>query len=559
MPPSEGITVGKTKVHEMWDENWPAKTIGLALDEAARKYGDRVATVFHNGAVTYNQLKQTADLIARGFLQLGVGKGDKVAIWMAGYSEWALVYFALMRIGAVIVPVNTRYRPEEIEYVLNKSRASLLVLKDEPIKDYFSLLRELCPGAGHAADALPNQKLPNLKRIVVSSPRSSAGWLSFEELKSLGAEVSENTLRQAEEKVRADDIAMIQFTSGTTALPKGAMLFQAAMLRGAQCGCRALKLTESDRFFSPQPFFHVGGSIQVMLTPVVSGCTMIVQPYFDAGEALELMERHRCNVLMGHQPHYIEYLNHPDLKKRKLVLEKGMIFASPEVNKRVHDEMGIKKLISPYGLTETHIGGTACDLDDPLELRMTTVGKAMPGVEIGIRQPEGKGFLRRGEPGEVCFKGWCVTKGYYDDPQKTADAIDETGWFRTGDMGVIGTDGCLRLVGRIKDMIRVGGENVAAAEIEAALLKHDAVKQAVAIGMADPRLAEVVAVFVELKTGRQSNEKELVDHCRAHLASFKVPRKVIFVQDWPMSGAGKIQRYLLKESLAQTGPEASIQ
>jgi acyl-CoA synthetase (AMP-forming)/AMP-acid ligase II len=293
-----------------------------------------------------------------------------------------------------------------------------------------------------------------------------------------------------------------------------------------------------------------------MLTPVVSGCTMIVQPYFDAAEALELMERHRCNVLMGHQPHYIEYLTHLDLKKRKLVLEKGMIFASPEINKRVHDEMGIRKLISPYGLTETHIGGTACELDDPLELRMTTVGKAMPGVEIGIRQPGGQEFLPQGQPGEVCFRGWCVTKGYYDDPQKTAEAIDEMGWFRTGDLGVIGADGSLRLIGRIKDMIRVGGENVAAAEVEAVLLKHDAVKQAVAVGMADPRLAEVVAAFVELKTGQQSNEKDLVDHCRAHLASFKVPAKVILVQAWPTSGAGKIQRYLLKDSLAQTGPEA---
>ncbi len=457
----------------MWDDQWKGKTIGTALDHAARKYGDKVATEFHNGAITYNQLKKISDLIACGFLKLGIGKSDKVAIWMAGYSEWALVYFALMRIGAIIVPVNTRYRPEEIEYVLNKSRASLLVLKEEPNKDYLGLLRELCPGAGEAADALPNEKLPYLRRIVVSSPRSSAGWLSFDALKALGAEVPEGTLRQAVEKVRADDIAMIQFTSGTTAM--------------------------------------------------VSGCTMIVQPYFDAGEALELMERHRCNVLMGHQPHYIEYLNHRDLKKRKLVLEKGMIFASPVVNKRAHDEMGIKKLISPYGLTETHIGGTACELDDPLELRMTTVGKAMPGVEIGIRQLEGQEFLPQGQPGEVCFRGWCVTKGYYDDPQKTAEAIDETGWFRTGDLGVIGADGCLRLIGRVKDMIRVGGENVAAAEVEAVLLKHDAVKQAVAVGMADPRLAEVVAAFVELKPEKHSNEQELIDYCRQHLASFKVP------------------------------------
>jgi acyl-CoA synthetase (AMP-forming)/AMP-acid ligase II len=533
----------------MSDDNWTGKTIGHALDEAARQYGDRVATVFHNGAVTYAELKQAADLVARGFLSLGIGKSDKVAVWMAGYSEWAFVYFALMRIGAVIVPVNTRYRPEEIEYVLNKSRASLLVFKEEPNKDYLGLLSELCPGAGETADALPNEKLPHFKRIVLSSPRSLPGCLSFDELKKLGAEVSEITLAEAARKVSGDDVAMIQFTSGTTALPKGAMLYQAAMLRGAECGCSALQLTDADRFFSPQPFFHVGGSIQVMLTPIVSGCTMIVQPYFDAGEALELMERHECNVLMGHQPHYIEYLNHPDLKKRKLVLEKGMIFASPEVNKRVHDEMGIRKLISPYGLTETHIGGTACELDDSLELRMTTVGRAMAGIEIGIRQPDGEKFLPTGEPGEVCFKGWCVTKGYFDDPVKTAEAIDGDGWFRTGDVGVIGTDGCVRLIGRIKDMIRVGGENVSAAEVEAVLLKHDAVKQAVAVGMADPRLAEVVAAFVELKPGKHSDEQELIDYCRQHLASFKVPRKVIFIADWPMTGAGKIQRYVLKESL----------
>ena len=249
------------------------------------------------------------------------------------------------------------------------------------------------PVAGEAADAIPNERLPYLRQIVVSTQRSFLGCMSFDDLKNLGAGISEATLDQAARKVTSEDIAMIQFTSGTTAMPKGAMLYHVAMLRGAYYGSQVLKLTEADRFFSPQPFFHVGGSIKVMLAPIVSGCTMIVQPYFDAGAALELMERHRCNVLMGHQPHFIEYLNHPDLKKRKLVLEKGMIFASPEINKRVYDEMGIKKLISPYGLTETHIGGTVCEMDDPLELRMTTVGRPMPGVEMGIRQPEGKDFL----------------------------------------------------------------------------------------------------------------------------------------------------------------------
>jgi len=186
-----------------------------------------------------------------------------------------------------------------------------------------------------------------------------------------------------------------------------------------------------------------------------------------------------------------------------------------------------------------------------LELRMTTVGRPMPGVELGIRQPDGKEFLPQGQPGEVCFKGWCITKGYIDDPEKTAEAIDSEGWFRTGDLGVIGSDGCLRLIGRIKDMIRVGGENVAAAEVEAVLLKHDAVKQAVAVGMTDPRLAEVVAAFVELKAGQANSETDLIAYCRQHLASFKVPRRFIFVTDWPMTGAGKIHRFVLKESLTQ--------
>ena len=466
----------------MWNDKWEGKTIGAALDEATEKYGDKVALVFQNGAVTFNQLKQTSDIIARGFLSLGVGKGDKAAIWMAGYAEWAYVYFALARIGAIMVPVNTRYRPEEVKYVVNKSKASIVVLKEEVNKNYIALLKELCPGVGEAPDLSPHEQLPFLKKIIVSSNRRLNGCLSFDDLARLGASVSEDALAEAASRVASEDVAMIQFTSGTTAMPKGAMLFQAAMLRGACCGSQVLKLTDEDRFFSPQPFFHVGGSIQVMLAPIVSGCTMIVQPYFDAGAALELMERHRCNVLMGHQPHYIEYLNHPELKKRRLVLEKGMIFASPEINKRVYQEMGIKKLISPYGLTETHIGGTACEMDDPLELRMSTVGRPMPGVEIGIRQPDGKDFLPAGEAGEVCFKGWCVTKGYVDDPEKTAEALDDEGWFRTGDLGVIGSDGYVRLVGRIKDMIRVGGENVAAADVEAVLLKHDAVKQAVAVG-----------------------------------------------------------------------------
>ncbi|MGE5306101.1 MAG: AMP-binding protein [Alphaproteobacteria bacterium] len=538
----------------MGHDDWTGRTIGAALDEAVEQYGDKISHVFANEEVTYNHLKQTSDLLARGFLSLGVSKGDRVAIWMAGYAEWAFVYFALARIGAIMVPVNTRYRPDEIQYVLNKSKASLLVFKEDANKDYLGLLKQLFSGSEFAGK-LPNATLPFLRTLIVASHRQIDGCVGLDELIACGKAVPEKELLRTASKVIGDDIAMLQFTSGTTAMPKAAMLFHSAMLRGAYCGCEVLQLTEADCFFGPQPFFHVGGSIQVMLTPIISGCRMIVQPYFDASYALELMKRHRCTVLMGHQPHYIEYLNHPDLKRSNLVLEKGMIFASPEVNKRVYDEMGIRKLISPYGLTETHIGGTACALDDPLELRMTTVGRPMTGVELAIRHSNGNQFLPAGEPGEVCFRGWCITKGYFEDPQKTAEALDEQGWFHTGDLGVIGKDGYLRLVGRIKDMIRVGGENVAAADVESVLLKHAAVKQAVAVGIADNRLAEVVAVFIELRSGQQATETEILDFCRRHIASFKVPRHVKFVKEWPMTGAGKIQRYVLKEMLMESAAD----
>src|SRR5690242_9739475 len=266
----------------MGNDDWSGKTIGAALDEAAERNGNEVAYVFRSGELTYNRLKQTSDLLARGFLGLGVTKGDKVAIWMAGYAEWAFVYFALARLGAIIVPVNTRYRPDEIKYVLNKSKASWLVFKEEPNKNFLGVLKQLFSG-GKIAGNLPNETLPSLCAVIIASDQRIDGCLAFDELLASGKAVSEKELLRAAKKVSADDIAMLQFTSGTTAMPKAAMLFQSAMLRGARCGCQILQLIETDRFFSPQPFFHVGGSIQVMLTPIISGCRMVVQPYFDAG------------------------------------------------------------------------------------------------------------------------------------------------------------------------------------------------------------------------------------------------------------------------------------
>ena len=310
-----------------WTDLWTAKTIGSALAEATQRFGSREAMVFENGTVTYQQLQETSGLAARGLLSLGIRRGDMVAIWMAGYAEWAYLYYGLARIGAIMVPINTRYKANEVEYVLNKSRARLLIFKDEERrgKSYFNTLKELSP---ETEPAMPDQfvstRLPYLREVIAISESRFPGCSSFKGLLEAGSRVPMETLTQAEAQVQSEDVALLQFTSGTTGLPKGAMLYQLAMLRGAYYNNQRLGVSTQDRFFSAQPFFHVGGSIQIMLGPVVSGCTVVVQSYFDPTNALRILEEQRCTAILGHQPHFIEYLNHPDLKKRRLYLKKGI-------------------------------------------------------------------------------------------------------------------------------------------------------------------------------------------------------------------------------------------
>jgi fatty-acyl-CoA synthase len=543
-----------------WQDLWTGKSIGSALSEATKRYGSKEAIVFDKDAVTFAQLQEMSGLVARGLLALGVRKGDRVGIWMAGYAEWSYLYYACARIGAVMVPVNTRYKPFEVEYVLNKSKAKVLIFKDEEEKGkgYFNILRELSPELDTASPGrMTSKRLPYLRHVLVIGKRRLPGCSSFDDLLNAGAGTSHEALTQAEAKVSPEDTALIQFTSGTTALPKGAVLYQNAMLRGSYYNSYFLGVTDKDRFFSPQPFYHVGGSIQVMLGPVVLGCTMVVQSYFDTAEALRLMEEHRCTVTMGHQPHWIEYLNHPDLKKRRLIVERAEIFAPSDVRQRVYEEMGIKVLLSPYAMTETHLGGCTGRFDDPVEKCLTTVGRCMPGMEVIFRDPDSGEKLPIGEAGEVCFRGWGLMRGYLDDPALTAEVIDADGWLRTGDLGVMDNDGYVSLVGRIKDMIRVGGENVAASDVEDFLLRHEKVKQAVAVGAPEPRLGEVVVAFVELKPGMQATETEITAYCKAGLASFKVPRQIRFIKEWPMTGAGKIQKFQLQKLAAEKSGDKS--
>ena len=319
----------------------------MALDEAVESYGDREAFVFSDKRLSFPVLRIEANKVARAFLKLGVQPGDRVGIWMAGHPEWASLFFGLAKAGIVLVPINSRYKPNELEYALRKARISALVFKNEIVKDknYRAILTEVCqePGSDPAA-GFRNEKVPDLRWIIAITENSVSGLISFDSLLREATSAEDVLVERARKKIQGSDIALIQFTSGTTALPKGAQLYHEAMLRAAAYRCECLRLTCEDRFFSPIPFYHVGGSIHVMLAPIVSGCTVIVQAYFDATEALRIMEMEHCTVTIGHQPHWIEYLRHPDLDKRRLALRTALVGATnPEVRRIVEQRLGLKE------------------------------------------------------------------------------------------------------------------------------------------------------------------------------------------------------------------------
>jgi acyl-CoA synthetase (AMP-forming)/AMP-acid ligase II len=504
-------------------------TIPHALFEAVQRFGDREAFTFVDRRLTFRDIDAESDDVARALLAFGIGRGDRVAVWMASHSEWPALYFGVLKAGTVLVPLSTRLRPDELAFGLAKSNASLLFFKGEVRGriDYGELLREVNP----------ELRAPSIRAVV--------DLAELDTFLERGSRVSATAVRDAEHALRPRDEAMVLFTSGTTSVPKGVQLHHAGMLYGSIASNESVGVTEEDVYFSLQPFYHGGGAIVSMLRPITSGCRVVTQPYFEPGAALAAMEAERATILSGHQPHYVEYLNHPTLPQRRLSLDRALLLAPPDLFRNVQERMGIDGLLSGYGMTETHLLGTHSSLNDSMEARFNTNGRPALGVELQIRDPDDGTLLGPDEAGEIFLRVPYPMMGYLDEPELTAEVLDSDGWYRTGDNGVIRADGNLCLLGRVRDMIRVGGENLSGAEVEAVLLTHPAVKQVAVVGAPDQRLGEVVAAFVELKPDVQASEGELIAHCRGALATFKVPRAVHFVSEWPMTGSGKIQKRML--------------
>ena len=478
--------------------NWRAQTLGEVL---ASRDPNAEALVTREARFTYGQLFDMAKAAAGGMQAMGIGRGDPVGILRGNDEKWLSLFYGAALIGAVTVPVNTRFKTAEIDFCLKQARCKALFYAERFLNiDFGAMVREI--GFSNAFAAVPEGTF----RPVVVDP---------------------------------DDLLLIQFTSGTTAYPKGAMLTHDNMLRdaweaGARIGIRA-----DDRYFNCRPFFHVAGTTLSALMALVSGACLVTLPTFEAGAALEMMEREHCTLLSGNDTIMQMLMGHADFPRRRLCLRGGWAAAGPQTMRAIIDVLGAKHICAAYGLSEASPNVVMSDWRDPEELRVNGLALPHPGVEIRIA-PDG----------EIQVRGWNVMKGYCNNPEANAKAFTDDGWLRTGDLGELTSDGRLRMLGRLKDVFRVGGENVAPAEVEEVLLAHPAVETAQVVGVPDKRLGEVPCGYVTLKANQSVSEEELIAWCKARCANFRVPRHVRIVEDFEaigMTASGKVQKAKLRE------------
>lgn len=538
----------------MTSGDWSEKlTLGALPERAARRWGGREALCFKGRRWTFADVAAGVDRVARGLLALGVRPGEKVALWMLNRPEWIETAFAVFKIGAVLVPVNTRLRTDDVAYVLAQSDSTTLVLAERagPV-DYLGMARELVP-----ADAAPGaSRLPKLERLVVLADAPRPATVAWAELLARADEVEPAALARRAAAVDPADLAFLMYTSGTTGFPKGVMHGH-RLIRNVSDRAFRLAVTEQDVIMMYLPLFHLFAFSEGMLTSMVTGARQVLTEGFDPAESLELIARERATVLHGFDTHYKDLCEAHERRPcdvssvRTGILAAGMASSVP-VARRARKLFG--PLVSGYGMSEFGVGAAIGALDSSEEQSCEASGYPAPGYEIRVVDPGTGRDQPAGTPGEILVRGYTLMRGYYENPEATAAAIDRDGFMHTGDMGVLRPDGHLRFMGRYKDMLKIGGENVDPMEVEAYLMSHPGVSLAAVVAYPDARLAEVGVAFVRRAPGAALTEEDLLAHCRGRIASFKIPRRVVFVDDFPMTSSGKIQKVKLREEALRRWP-----
>jgi fatty-acyl-CoA synthase len=534
-------------------------TIGTAFDRAVQRYGDSTALVVSHQQVawSYAELASNVANFAAGLFRLGLMRGDRIGIWAPNCVEWTVTQYAAAKLGLILVNLNPAYRVTEIEFALNKAGCRALVLADRfKASDYIQMLRTLAPElASSAPGKLKAERLPNLEIVIQLGSESLRGVFCFDEISTLGKDVDRQLLIDAAARLDCDDPINIQFTSGTTGSPKGATLSHRNLLNSSYFTGRICGISSSDAICVPLPLYHVFGMAIGNLLAMLFGAK-VVHPgeTFEPGAVLEAVEREQCTSLYGVPTMFIAQLASPDFKQRDLSsLRTGIIAGASvpmELMRRVIADMRMEQVVIGYGMTETSATVMITSPADTLERRVATVGRVVPHVEVKVVDERSE-IVARGQVGEICVRGYSVMLGYWEDRQKTAEAIDPDGWMHTGDLGTIDRDGYGRIVGRLKELVIRGGENISPPEIEEFLHRHPKIEMAQIVGVPDEKYGEELCACIKTKSGAKLSDEEVREFCRGEIAHFKIPRHVRFVEIFPMTASGKVQKYLLAEQSAR--------
>jgi len=543
------------------------ETLGQVLERQAAHEGLRNFIVYPDRGLsfTYREFDRRVDNLARGLLAVGIRKGDRVGIWATNVPDWLTYFFAASKIGAITVTVNTAYRTHELEYLVRQSDLkALCLIEGWRDSDYVAMINELIPELSQCERGrLVSHRFPCLTTVIFMGSEKQRGMFSTPELLLLGGHTDNTALAMASGGLDCQEVINMQYTSGTTGFPKGVMLTHHNILNnGFHIGERQ-KFTSADSVCLPVPLFHCFGLVLGIMAIVTHGATAVMVESFDPLMVLASVQKATCTALYGVPTMFIAELNHPmftmfDLRS----LRTGIMAGSPcpiEIMKRVISEMHASEITIAYGLTEGSPVMTQTSTDDPIELRVSTVGQSLPGIEVRVVNPETNSEVPPGTQGEVVCRGYNVMKGYYNMPEATTGAIDAEGWLHSGDLGTEDEKGYFKITGRIKDMIIRGGENVYPREIEEYLLSMDGIKDIQVAGIPHETYGEEVGAFVILKEGARLVEEDVREFCRGKISRFKVPKYVFFVDSYPMTASGKIQKYKLKEIGIQLLKERAVQ
>jgi fatty-acyl-CoA synthase len=534
-------------------------TIDEMLAATVARHAGRDALISRHQGVrwSYAEFGARVDNVAAGLLALGLSRGDRVGIWAPNCAEWVLVQFATAKAGLILVNINPAYRLSEVEFTLNKVGVKALICADTfKTSDYPAMLEELAPeiGTSHAG-ALSASRLPELRIVAKVGGGARKGWLAFDDIAGLADEASRLRLREIRKQLKATDPINIQFTSGTTGLPKGATLSHRNIVNNAFFVGRQMNLGPQDRLCIPVPLYHCFGMVMGNLACVAHGATMVYPAAsFDALSVLETVASERCTALHGVPTMFIAELEHPEFEKFDLSsLRTGIMAGAPcpvEVMRRVISRMHMRDVTIAYGMTETSPVSFQSGASDSIERRVSTVGRILPHLEVKIVAPDAA-IVPRGERGELCTRGYSVMLGYWDEPEKTSDAIDEEGWMHSGDLATIDEDGYCNIVGRLKDMVIRGGENIYPREVEEYLFRHPDVEDVQVVGLPDSKYGEELCAWIKLRNGATTNAEDILAFCRGQIAHYKVPRYIRFVDEFPMTVTGKIQKFIIRARMIE--------